>query len=144
MVNTTKLVDSRVFKATWSTWLFPHNLVKLSQLFVKYGHIQKCPLWPVPHHFRNTSAASDYVYIIPILIKRVQTLSLRRRAKGTVYDACTGIMPGSPNKEWLSRISKSMPHSLEIFCVYFACFSCQRKDSFIEIFFIIIGTVYLF
>ena len=109
--NTTKLVDSRVYKATWSTWLFPHNLVKLSQLFVKNGHIQNA-LWSVPLHFRNASTASDYGYIIPILIKRVQTLSLRRRAKGTVYDACTGIMPGSPNKEWLSRISKSMPYSL--------------------------------
>jgi hypothetical protein len=79
MVNTTKLVDSRVYKAL--TWLFPHNLVKLSQLFVKNGHIQKCPLWPVPLNVRNAFAASDYVYIIPILIKRVQTLSLRRRAK---------------------------------------------------------------
>ena len=68
MVNTTKLVDSRVYKA----------------LNMAFSMFKKCPLWPVPLHFRNASAASDYVYIIPILIKRVQTLSLRMGAKGTV------------------------------------------------------------
>jgi hypothetical protein len=62
------------------------------------GHIQMCPFLPIPLHFQIASAASDYVYIVHILIKRVRTLSLRRIAKGTVYGECTAIMPRSPNK----------------------------------------------
>jgi hypothetical protein len=70
-----------------------------------------CPFLPIPLHFQIASAASDYVYIIHILIKRVQTLSLRRSAKGTVYGECSAIMPRSPNKEIPSRIANSMPYS---------------------------------
>ena len=25
-----------------------------------FGHMQKCPFWPMPLHFRNVSAASAY------------------------------------------------------------------------------------
>ena len=40
-----------------------------------------CPFLPIPLHFQIASAASDYVYIIHILIKRVQTLSFEGAQK---------------------------------------------------------------
>jgi hypothetical protein len=43
-------------------------VVKKKKIFVQlvndiksfeFGHIQKCPFWPMPLHFRNVSAASE-------------------------------------------------------------------------------------
>jgi hypothetical protein len=37
--------------------LFAVRLVNDIKSF-DFGHIQKCPFWPIPLHFRNASAAS--------------------------------------------------------------------------------------
>ena len=109
MINTAKLVNLRVYKALNMTFYTRFGQTKST--ICQNGHIQMCPFLPIPLHFHIASAASDYVYIVHILIKRVRTLSLRRIAKVTVYGECTAIMPRSPNEEIPSRIANSMPYS---------------------------------